>query len=332
MYFQLIIFLLIILPEIGNNIVAQPMYFSLQTDHYKDLDTSQAMLLNDPSTSWITNNWYLPIGFDFPLDSVIHDSIYISTDGELYFFKKCNSIPNAGNIFLAPFFVAIDRAFPNNPSQSFVYYDIDSSGPFKILKLEFNNIGINGGEYEDFVNYQIWLHETGTVEYRFGPSHVTYPNDNIWGAGNDGPIIAINYWVNCSSLFTHSIVLTGNQNNPKDTIVNGSILVLPDYTIDNIPDSGIVYRFSYNPTGMEKKSDIKVDIYPNPNNGQFTISEVNELLTFTLTSIEGKEIFRKSVLPKKTLYITIPEISAGIYIAIFSNKHGSIKSLRLIID
>ncbi|MCK6648744.1 MAG: T9SS type A sorting domain-containing protein, partial [Bacteroidia bacterium] len=99
----------------------------------------------------------------------------------------------------------------------------------------------------------------------------------------------------------------------------------------------IVIRSSYDPgvvTGMSQvKKENTVILFPNPNEGLFTIQhdiEQTELPVLTVMNILGQKQMEIS-LQKQTQVIEIQNLKSGIYITNIITKNGLVKSLKMIV-
>jgi hypothetical protein len=102
----------------------------------------------------------------------------------------------------------------------------------------------------------------------------------------------------------------------------------------------ILYYFSVNAvaTGIQndtEKTDFKVSVYPNPNNGDFTLDVLNPEISnwdYTITNAYGQVIRKESFKNSQTYLntISLKEFSAGVYfISVNNGTQQSVKKILL---
>ena len=182
----------------------------------------------------------ISFGFNFPYFDTSFTSVFVDGDGFGYF--SCSSDYNI-NLFAAEYG---NFAYTTGGGTSDWLYQIDSSGINKILKLEWNNVGVlehidNEEPYNHTINFQTWFYENGDIEIHFGELDLVNTNNYVLGQGfiwddNEvyGPWIEIG---NCD--FSEYLNVYGNyqENNISLNENNSDVLF-------NIPPNGWVIKFS----------------------------------------------------------------------------------------
>lgn len=323
-----------------NILKSQPYSFRVVSDPYHNLDSVLSTSVSN-AIVWDDEEFLAPIGFHFQIGNESFDSIKIFVDGEITFFQSCgiSHFPQ-GKVLMAFFADLEDRgSFLGNgtTSASPISYVTTGISGNRIFKFEWRNASFFGGAgYDDFVNFQIWLYESGDtlLEIRFGSSNITNPLDlETWGYDVPGPIVNFNFEEDCDTAtppISHLII--GNPNTPDDTIVAGNIeIALSQVTINNVPNNGIVYQFLKQPVGT---NDLAVEpelrIYPTPSNGilNFEIfsTKQNEW-NIEIFDLFGCLRFHEKnilILNEHKAAISLGLLSSGTYFIRFSSKDNSI--------
>ncbi|MFK7757985.1 MAG: T9SS type A sorting domain-containing protein [Flavobacteriales bacterium] len=80
---------------------------------------------------------------------------------------------------------------------------------------------------------------------------------------------------------------------------------------------------------VEEVSMDKFSVYPNPSNGDVTISGADDLSSITVFNLMGKKVLSLDEFQNNTVKL---ELSSGNYIISFESKNGQVKTEQLIID
>ena len=101
----------------------------------------------------------------------------------------------------------------------------------KVLKLQWKNMGFEAGGDDEFVNYQVWLYESGLIDVRFGPMFVR-SSSLISG---EAVIGVLEMDANFSTIF--------NQAYFRGSFEFPVLDYGPIGGFSSIPDSSIVFKF-----------------------------------------------------------------------------------------
>ncbi|MES2836586.1 MAG: choice-of-anchor tandem repeat GloVer-containing protein [Bacteroidota bacterium] len=114
---------------------------------------------------------------------------------------------------------------------------------------------------------------------------------------------------------------TGSVLAPSTALVNGDKY----YVSQTIGcESASKFEITYTCTvGMEEATNTTFGVYPNPNNGVFTIVSENSNTTFTITDITGKLVKTGTISANKT-EVNLNEVTTGIYFLKVDNKVSKI--------
>jgi uncharacterized repeat protein (TIGR03803 family) len=114
---------------------------------------------------------------------------------------------------------------------------------------------------------------------------------------------------------------TGSVLAPSTTLVNGDKY----YASQTIGcESSAKFEVTYTCTvGMEEEVSTAFGVYPNPNNGEFTIVSENTNTTFTINDITGKLVKTGTISANKT-EVNLNEVNTGIYFLKVDNQVSKI--------
>jgi hypothetical protein len=247
--------------------------------------------------SWTNVNTYpLPLGFNFDLFS-----------GE---YSEASMWPSYGTIFLgvhpnfegliSPFFVDIkDKG--DSISQSPLSYELTGTAGNHVLKVQWKNAGFAADTLEeDFVNFQVWIHEsTNQISIHIGPNSVK-PGSYDFG----GPVIGL------GDVFAdRSFALSGDPANPVLIEVNDGDTV----ALMGTPANGTIYTFTPVNTGIRKSLRNTLNFYPNPANEFIVIQDVVKRSLVSIFNSTGQLQLQTTITPEVN-YININSLNEGLFI------------------
>ena len=130
------------------------------------------------SAGWDDPEEMLPIPFDMVMWGDTCTIVMTANLGEMIL-----GVGNANHL-VAPVFADICDVSPADTTGqdiSEIRYTYDGISPNRIFRVEYHNVGFYDEVYgEDSVitatqraNYQVWLHETGTITFHYGPNTIT---------------------------------------------------------------------------------------------------------------------------------------------------------------
>ncbi len=114
---------------------------------------------------------------------------------------------------------------------------------------------------------------------------------------------------------------TGSVLTPSTALVNGDKY----YVSQTVGcESASKFEVTYTCTvGMEEATNTTFGVYPNPNNGDFTIVSENTNTTFTISDITGKLVKTGTISANKT-EVNLNEVTTGIYFLKVDNQVSKI--------
>lgn len=281
---------------------------------------------------WDDPGYVVPLGFDFQIGSLTVDTVFISDDGLGGLVATNPTIDGPEVGLFAPILQdIIDRGDGSSTSLSPVSFRIDGSVGNRILKLEWNNTGFfDNSDLQDFVNFQLWLYESGNViEYRYGPSMINSPNESFEGlSGLQIALIPLlpNDDVE-GNLEQEAYILSGDPLNPDLIVLSTSddFDNAESIAITGAVPEGTVYRFSSEQLSLEDESIIEVNVYPNPTTDFFKIESALASYSVHIYNAAGQQI--SEVFAPMGLY-DVSNLSKGVYfVKVFSDTGVTTKRL-----
>jgi len=284
---------------------AQPKYtFSSSSQVYKNLEN--AIVLNDSNFP----DYYdeLMVSVDFPIfyfGKRLY-SVLVKNNGEITF-----STPEE-RIELFP----VQLKLKPNSKISYIIKGKPNCGN-RILKIEYQNMGFRCDTSNTyFANAQLWIYEnTGLIEIHFGASF-------------DNPAIYSDTENNCSGIFPYGSRLRFDQNlsalpyNDPDqpAFFEGDLSNHSTYGIENIPSSGILFRFD-----PELFTYNHFKISPNPARYFVNISRPLNCGEFQIRLFNSKvQLLFQKEFTSPSQFIDTSNLIPGIYFIQVWNKHNDV--------
>jgi len=205
--------------------------------------------------------------------------------------------------------------FNGNTGISPIRMQTSGTSPNQIVKIEFVNSGFYSGDSTEFTNFQIWIYENNTVEYRMGPN--SYLSGTNAFDGSTGPIIGIGNDI--SNGLDEAYLLDSLSSSPVVVFLQNATAPLE---LDDAPPSGKIYRFEKQ-IGASSSSTMnqKVNIFPNPAKDFIYINHSNHGDQLTLQNSAGQMIWRDNSLGNMT-EIPVQTLPNGLYFLRISGKSG----------
>lgn len=318
--FSLLMFLLLGLLE------SSAQYYNVSTKLSQDYKP-----LTNPTT--ITNSW------DQNFFKIQDLGLTYNWYHESFSFDGTNGLVILGAGVLAGESTADSVAFDidgffvglkSRPNGSAVNYQIDGTQGNRIVKMEWVNAGIDGGDTADFVNLQIWLYEANNaIEMHYGPSLIKNPKD--FNAGNNGQGLTgppVGTFTASTKRKDNGKVLalaylTGNPDNPSITRARSTGL-------SGMPKNGTVYTFTDATATSINESAVsvsKLNIYPNPANDHTTIEcTVDGPAVISITDITGKcvkSIPCEAANTRQSIQVSTADMKPGLYLVKLQNDSNT---------
>ena len=133
--------------------------------------------------------------------------------------------------------------------------------------------------------------------------------------------------INCvgSSTVSKGILIsqTGGQSSSVTVSRSGNLSIRQGFQQSNVMHYEIV------------KTDFSVQLFPNPNDGNFNFAlnwfEANETVSYQIVDVNGKKMQEFQVSTPASFAVFIPSIQPGIYYLILNSLSGKTASIKFII-
>jgi hypothetical protein len=139
---------------------------------------------------------------------------------------------------------------------------------------------------------------------------------------------------NLSGLFNQ---VSGNFLGLKSIVGSYSAVAIADLdSDDNLDlilgqDLGGLFRLEHDATSnlnvSERENDLEINIYPNPNNGIFTIKSSHYPIKLEIISLDGKLLFPISIFSNST-DVDIKNLSSGVYFLKYENSNKAYRVIK----
>jgi len=309
---------------VNLQINAQQIYsFSYFTDAYTDL--SGSTVLND--STWDDPGYVIPVGFSFPFFDSTYTNIVVNPTGYGSWLTPTNYIPLNGNVpqpIILPISTdLIDRGYntttwsEDGNTLSPISYLTEGTSGNRILKIEYKNAGFyddldNTSASNDSINFQVWLYETGDVEYRYG---------SRGGITNYLTEVGIYPFYNYSNEVPTDVGMEvdGSMNSPIANMGTS----YPSLNLD--VNNGMVYRFSYGFVNVESNIlDGEISIFPNPVSSELRINYNNNVTinSISISNVNGKVV--KQIINQQVNTIDVSDLESGVYFINFKTNQEQV--------
>ncbi len=273
--------------------------FNQFTAPYNELAAPADISFDTPE--WDDDQYYIPLGFTFNAFGKSYDSLMVESNGSVALYNSITPFHNFFNstdtfpVFI-PFgeYISADGTLDlisRSEAGSPISYELTGVAGSRIAKMQWKNAGFYNdttADSKDSVNFQIWFYEGNSdVEFRYGTGYMSRPSLN----GEPGPTVGIaRFLPSPGNKFVSRQVL-------KDTAI--AAMVDTNYVqLKGVPPAGMVYRWTVAPISVKELSESRklISVYPNPAEGDFTVSFWSEgLSTFMITDISGKIIYENNI-------------------------------------
>lgn len=295
------ILILVITLSTCFHVYAQNSYrFQESTDTYSELSNATILYSTD-----FSNGLY-----NLPVTGEVYKlyDVRFKFGGILTFAVQPNGnirIDNDSSLIIVDAaFTAIDSI----DSTTQISYKIEGTSGNQIVKVQWKNFKIRDGAVNNFINFQIWIHQkSGVIENRYGKST---PSNQIGFPPSTGPQVGIFYSPDDFSGIYEKQWINGHHTAPTlDTSKNYSFRAM-----QGVPPEGVVYRFTPRFSTLSTKTATKniLKVYPNPASKIINLSVESSGHIIDMT---GKTALSFS----KQNSIDISPLPKGIYMLLLKN-------------
>lgn len=272
----------------------------------------------------------IDIGFPFPYFDEIYDKLTINGQGYVFFGY------NWYEIYVYAAMYEKHRTMPIKPDWR---YRLDTVG-MDILKFEWRNIGIvydinSPSPTNHRLNFQLWLYENGTIEYRFGEMDL---QNTPWFSLENGVTMpdgaTIGPWVSIKKRWIEQEYFFLCNNDSIEFLYGGA---LSGDIYHCVPKYGTYMKFIPNEVVNVKHQNLAAPsfrITPNPVEDQFRLGIAHpEDPAFNNPILEiynetGIKVFSKSISIRDN--IDVSSLPAGFYTVSLVDKSGVARNVKMV--
>jgi hypothetical protein len=239
--------LLVITLLTAIHVKAQNFNYSVSTDSVSWNELNAQTLLNATDTAWMFS-YRVPLGFSVNYLGRQFDSVTVETNGYVVFDHDRN--------YALMIFNQLGDAVDTAGQHSVIGYEHTGTVGNRIMKLQYLNCGESGNN-DRVQSWQVWIHETGTIEFRIGPGtlrniqQMVTAHDSVSGLDTTYSITRVDSSKRCHvGLINMNMdteqraqILSGSPENPQVITVTEATGDLP--VLIFIPRKG--YRYSFTP-------------------------------------------------------------------------------------
>lgn len=293
---------------------------------------------------WDTQDFCIPLGFDFKLYGKSNDTIIIS-DGTTLTFDNMQK-DSVTSFASAMFEDLCDASYDPRKNEegkpggtSNIVYTTEGETGKRICKIEVKDAAFYNEKLKNKentgsrVSFQVWLYEEdNSIEFRFGDIHISEPFENLFN-GPNGFMSGLVNQLNSNTLNAESSnFLSGNSSQPEMVSLSNTLSEAVSLPVEK----GLVYRFTYvrktSEPSVKKQPENNLFMYPNPAKDKLFFSHVPEELIGSRVIFYdalGKEIFTTNL----SHMLDISHLSSGVYYVDVCNKENtSVVSRKLIVE
>ncbi len=304
-YTTSLVFLLITWASVKG--YGQKFTYSLKTtsEVYKDLESPQKI-----SNTTILETYDVKIPFEY---EILGKKIDFNGGNGITVYRDCYLVDyNYRGYVLEPFYALLTK---KNKTSS-ISYQIVGKSPDRILKFQWKNMAMIGHDTGDFVNIQLWLHETtNLMSVHIGPQKVTSTAGyNTYNQHGTGPEIGILRYDPNSNSFPEGQELVGDPKKP--TMVYDVFRQL-----NGTPAPNTLYTFK--PEGIVSvpsvAADINATLSSNPVNAELIIeldADRAQQTKIELYDPTGNVLIVPTEIQGNSIVANTKELSSGLYLCV----------------
>ena len=312
------------------------------TETYSNIEEYSVL---DLPLGWDDPEEEFPIPFNMLLWGDTVETIYTGVTGNYLIGVDMNN--KSGNPHLiAPVFSDICDVYGVDSSiydVSEIRHTVDGQSPTRIFKIEYVNVGFYNEIYADFsssainrATFQVWLHETGEISFRYGPNTVVdFELISPWNFPSGAGLIGnLDYTIQQGDI----ISANGQADNP--VFIAGYDYNFQTFFsenqgwIESWPSNGTVYHFlpMTPPENVQNIFSENIKVYPNPTSHNLTI-ELGDLTgvntKIKLYDSSGKLVFES--LSTSAKEIDVSNYAKGLYTLEVSTSDKILRS-QVVVD
>jgi hypothetical protein len=312
-------FYLLVLTCVAYTASAQYTFTALSGQTYTEI-TNPTYEIPDTSIYWGNVQTRVDMYFtSFGKQYDLYDYVYIPLkEGYAYF----NNTSRSTTLYAAK------GNFDGRPGagQTSVFsFKLDTVGGPKFI-VQWKNMGFEGGDENDYINFQLWLYEnTGVVEMHYGPTAV---KNGLWENNANGPTVGLLEMDDAFSTIYNRHWLTGSASSP--VVSNTGVF----QQMSSVPANGTVYRFAPGTTGIhENPAETGISIFPTviENSNHLNINFVENTGTHTVKVYDlAGRLVKEQNLTGTNNTLPLADITSGTYFISLEKEGRQVQCSKIV--
>jgi hypothetical protein len=303
-------------PSATTSYFAEAAYMEYFMDDFEGYNSGDWIALSNPSGPWVT--W--PNGIP----------------GDLYDAPVTNAQASTGSNSLH-----LDNAASNTPDPVLLFNQTWDEGSFEFTMDMYVATSGYFNLQGDVTPATVWAMEmtfdnSGNFDLGSGALTGSYPGTGVW----------FNISLQCTDLSTGvwELLIDGNSQGTVTLLSGRSVgganfyaAAGNDYYIDNVmwssPIGGLACKSGTRTEAVVTVNDCSninelsfkdLGIYPNPNNGQFTIINSQEITEIVITDLQGKIVYNNNNINLNKVNVELVDLERGMYMINIKTLDGMI--------
>jgi len=333
--------LFLIAMMLGIASFAQNTYtLSTYTSTYTELTNATPVNIIEEGEGehWDDPLFFIDLDFGFPIGGSTYNSLIQFGDGAAFLIGNINYEDTTLTSSIVHFFGMLDDFVDGADAPESLASEIthNTTGDIgnRITKIEYKDAAFYEEVYgmepsaENRMNFQLWFYENdGIMEVHFGESNITDPALVFYENPGPSMMIAtdIDFEDENEGLSWAGLVI-GNPATP--TLLQGNFDIIEDGSLNGIPESGRVYRFSPSGSvGIANAETPAFSIYPTLVQNQIWVKDpVPTNAVYRIIDIAGKQVKTGSLTGNNPLDAS--DLNAGLYIFSIDGMANAVKFVK----
>ena len=212
---------------------------------------------------------------------------------------------NSGMIHFSVDMKIIDGAYFNMqegvvPATGWAF-DIVFNNPNATVDVSIGGTSVLSGTYSggtDPMGMPKWITVELDGDYNTGLWELTINGSSIGSFANSDPVASANFYPR------------GAPDNDLYYLDNIEFLALKGCVSENRTEAIVVVN---NCTGINEIANSNLSIFPNPNKGEFTISNSSEIINVNITDVQGKVVYTSNNVNLNKVDVNVSDLDKGMY-------------------
>ena len=180
-------------------------------------------------------------------------------------------------------------------------FDIVFDNPNATVDVSINGTSVLSGTYSggtDPMGAPKWITVELDGDYNTGLWELTINGSSIGSFANSDPVASVNFYPR------------GAPDNDLYYLDNIEFLALKGCVSENRTEAIVVVN---NCTGINEIANSNLSIFPNPNKGEFTISNSSEIINVNITDVQGKVVYTSNNVNLNKVDVNVSDLDKGMY-------------------